>query len=58
MTAEFKSRKQLTLHWEADDAAWRRMPQERQSLCQELLAEMLRTVAVADENERSESDES
>jgi hypothetical protein len=48
---------QLRFRWEADLDVWKQIPQPQKNRCGELLSQLLRTVAAADQRERSESDE-
>jgi hypothetical protein len=57
MPKRVSNRMQLTFRWEPDNATWERVPQAQQSLCRELLSQLLRMIAGADESQRSKSDE-
>ena len=50
---------QLTFHWKEDHAVWSALTTTKQTQCRELLAQLLRAVAIANEAgiERSASDE-
>jgi hypothetical protein len=48
---------QLKLSWNLENVLWLGMPEAKRSACQGLLAQLLQSVATAQDPERSESDE-
>ena len=57
MRTQRASQTQLKLYWAEDHRRWNQIPLTQRNLSQELLARLLRVVAEAESNERSESDE-
>jgi hypothetical protein len=59
MLKRLTDRPQLTFRWEDDLTVWSALPSTLQTQCRELLAQLLRAVAAANEasTERSASDE-
>lgn len=59
MLKRLTDRPQLAFRWEEDHVVWNALPTTQQTQCRELLAQLLRAVAAANEaiTERSASDE-
>jgi hypothetical protein len=59
MLKRLTERPQLTFRWEEDHVVWNALPTTQQTQCRELLAQLLRAVAVTNEAsvERSTSDD-